>query len=46
MMMPLTPSNKNNLVAILTASCDPNNFGGTYGIQITKTRNGVWAAAD
>ncbi len=27
MMMPLTPSNKNNLVAILTASCDPNHFG-------------------
>ena len=27
MMMPLTPSNKNNLVSILTASCDPGNFG-------------------
>ena len=27
MMMPLTPSNKNNLVSILTASCDPSNFG-------------------
>ena len=27
MMMPLTPSNKNNLVSILTASCEPENFG-------------------
>jgi uncharacterized protein len=26
-MVPLTPSNKNNLVSILTASCEPNNFG-------------------
>ncbi|MEK9727341.1 MAG: UPF0182 family protein [Candidatus Margulisiibacteriota bacterium] len=27
MMVPLTPSNKNNLVSILTASCEPDNFG-------------------
>jgi uncharacterized membrane protein (UPF0182 family) len=27
MMLPLTPSNKNNLVSILTASCEPDNFG-------------------
>ena len=27
MMMPLTPSNKNNLVSVLTASSEPSNFG-------------------
>ena len=27
MIIPLTPSNKNNLVSILTVSCDPVNFG-------------------
>ena len=27
MMIPLTPSNKNNLVSILMASCEPESFG-------------------
>ena len=36
MMMPLTPSNKNNLVAILTASCDPNNFGELMVYKLPK----------
>ena len=27
MIMPLTPSNKNNLVSVLTASSEPSNFG-------------------
>ena len=35
-MIPLTPSNKNNLVAMLTASCEPDSFGQLNVYQFPK----------
>ncbi len=35
-MLPLTPSNKNNLVAILMASCEPESFGKLTVVKLPK----------